>query len=408
MHKKTSIFKKSSGMRVCYFCIVFIATIMIFPDDAMSAPSKPEVSSDENSLTLSGNGFGNKDVSAPLKFEDFESGIEGANINSNPYWSSRNYSGGSVPVYSNIDSRQGSNLHSRHILPVGGASEISTPYYDTELSGDNRKLYISFWYWYDRLDSDTDCQLKMWRIYNSTGGLYPSLAYYNRLASASFELRSSIGDSCSDADWQSTGWGLSDSLRTWQLMEAVVDVGTLGGNNGTWEIYVDNVKETDGSGTDNVCQDTACQFHSIRFGEWHADLNCEAHDDITLWDDIYIDNSWSRVKVCNFEKTHCEIQVPISWSDTSIVVEKNSGSFSSSEIVYAYVFNGDGQESIASEGFTFGDISITPNTEVYYLANFISTITNWLQIGNETSDVNSDGVVNTRDLGVVMSGWGEQ
>lgn len=42
----------------------------------------------------------------------------------------------------------------------------------------------------------------------------------------------------------------------------------------------------------------------------------------------------------------------------------------------------------------------------YVLSNFISAITNWLGIGNETSDVNSDGVVNTRDLGVMMSGWG--
>jgi hypothetical protein len=41
----------------------------------------------------------------------------------------------------------------------------------------------------------------------------------------------------------------------------------------------------------------------------------------------------------------------------------------------------------------------------YGLSNFVSAITNWLQIGNETSDVNSDGVVNTRDLGVVMSNW---
>ncbi len=41
----------------------------------------------------------------------------------------------------------------------------------------------------------------------------------------------------------------------------------------------------------------------------------------------------------------------------------------------------------------------------YGLSNFISAITNWLQIGNTESDVNSDGIVNTRDLGVVMSNW---
>ncbi|HBO16737.1 MAG: hypothetical protein UR69_C0001G0298 [Candidatus Moranbacteria bacterium GW2011_GWE2_35_2-] len=46
---------------------------------------------------------------------------------------------------------------------------------------------------------------------------------------------------------------------------------------------------------------------------------------------------------------------------------------------------------------------IIPTT--YTLTNFISAITNWLQIGNTESDVNSDGIVNTRDLGVVMSNW---
>ncbi len=46
---------------------------------------------------------------------------------------------------------------------------------------------------------------------------------------------------------------------------------------------------------------------------------------------------------------------------------------------------------------------VVPTT--YDLTNFISAITNWLGIGNATSDVNSDGVVNSRDLGVMMSGW---
>ena len=50
------------------------------------------------------------------------------------------------------------------------------------------------------------------------------------------------------------------------------------------------------------------------------------------------------------------------------------------------------------------DACVVPAT--YGLSNFISAITNWLGIGNETSDVNFDGIVNTRDLGVVMSNWG--
>jgi hypothetical protein len=44
----------------------------------------------------------------------------------------------------------------------------------------------------------------------------------------------------------------------------------------------------------------------------------------------------------------------------------------------------------------------------YSISNFISLLANWLQIGNETSDVNFDGIVNTRDLGIMMSNWEER
>jgi hypothetical protein len=53
----------------------------------------------------------------------------------------------------------------------------------------------------------------------------------------------------------------------------------------------------------------------------------------------------------------------------------------------------------------FEYVGVQNPTPIYGLVNFISAITNWLGIGNETSDVNSDGVVNTRDLGVMMSNW---
>ncbi|MCK9379302.1 MAG: hypothetical protein M0P97_04140, partial [Candidatus Moranbacteria bacterium] len=69
--------------------------------------------------------------------------------------------------------------------------------------------------------------------------------------------------------------------------------------------------------------------------------------------------------------------------------------------LYAWAKDEAGNVSTSRSG------SVTINLSTYTLTNFISAITNWLQIGNETSDVNSDGVVNTRDLGVMMSGWGE-
>lgn len=46
-----------------------------------------------------------------------------------------------------------------------------------------------------------------------------------------------------------------------------------------------------------------------------------------------------------------------------------------------------------------------PAPTTYNLTNFISLVQNWLGIGNSTSDVNNDGIVNTRDLGIIMSNW---
>lgn len=44
-------------------------------------------------------------------------------------------------------------------------------------------------------------------------------------------------------------------------------------------------------------------------------------------------------------------------------------------------------------------------TATYNLSNFISLIDNWLQTGDENSDVNLDSAINTRDLGIMMSNW---
>ena len=43
--------------------------------------------------------------------------------------------------------------------------------------------------------------------------------------------------------------------------------------------------------------------------------------------------------------------------------------------------------------------------QVYNLSNFTQLENNWLGSGNTESDINSDGIVNTRDLGIMMSNW---
>ena len=54
---------------------------------------------------------------------------------------------------------------------------------------------------------------------------------------------------------------------------------------------------------------------------------------------------------------------------------------------------------------SFSIANPTPPTPTCTITNFISLITYWLGIGDQNSDVNNNGIVNTRDLGIIMHYW---
>jgi len=79
-------------------------------------------------------------------------------------------------------------------------------------------------------------------------------------------------------------------------------------------------------------------------------------DTIFRWGDIHIDEGLSKVLITdassyvwdNLTPTHWEIQPVTSWTDTSIEVTVNGGSFSEGASVYVYVIDADGDISNAS------------------------------------------------------------
>ena len=79
------------------------------------------------------------------------------------------------------------------------------------------------------------------------------------------------------------------------------------------------------------------------------------------YDDIYISHTQARVEICNassFSKsTHCEIQVPISWSDSSITLIANQGSLSASDM-YLYVVDRTGRTN--DSGYRLTTFDKTP------------------------------------------------
>ena len=60
-----------------------------------------------------------------------------------------------------------------------------------------------------------------------------------------------------------------------------------------------------------------------------------------------------------------------------------------------------------TDDFTISFSIASPST-TYTITNFINLVANWLTSGSGLeSDVNNDGVVNTRDLGIMMSHWSD-
>ena len=64
-------------------------------------------------------------------------------------------------------------------------------------------------------------------------------------------------------------------------------------------------------------------------------------------------------------------------------------------------YDADGNVSAQTAG-----VSVTTLARRYSIADFSALVSKWLQnVTGDPSDVNSDGVVNTRDIGIMMSNW---
>ena len=89
------------------------------------------------------------------------------------------------------------------------------------------------------------------------------------------------------------------------------------------------------------------------------------NDAFRYFDDVYIDNSISRVMLAdaaNYEEaTIIEPQIPSSWSDGSITVTGNLGKFSASGIAFLFVFDAENNHNTVGYPVTIGDTS-TPDT----------------------------------------------
>jgi len=144
-------------------------------------------------------------------------------------------------------------------------------------------------------------------------------------------------------DTASTRWAKGEWIRE----EYYCDFGTQVKADGIYWTAINGKKDSEI--TKKTFLTDSSRMYQFRVG---AFWGTGASDCYAFLDDVYFDNTQARVEIGNnaifANCTHREIQVPTTWSASSIQISFNKGSFASGTKVYLFVVDASGN---ASNGF---------------------------------------------------------
>lgn len=339
-----------------------ILLLLICPSLSCAAPTISTAIVSGDTVTIYGNGFGTKISPSPIDYlgDNIESGVNGEPF-SKPSWTSDT---STSPKYSTLSAHSGTKSLYYNLTGDYTQRSISTE----RAIGDNDEVYMSLWIrTVESLGTCNTYQYKGWRIKNNSGYNISGLADGTGTITDMWRFP---GGYTGNSDIQQYGSG------------TILNSINLTSNpftNGVWERYDIHYKHSapsiaDGSisiervGTGSIItggesglvtrSDASHHYKYLRLMAYFINLKTDGVecDDPTarlevFYDDVYIDSTQSRVELCNADRwenvTHCEAQIASSWADDAISVSANMGSFDSSDGLYFFVINANGE---ASEG----------------------------------------------------------
>lgn len=354
----------------------FIMIFFILPDFALAAPSIGGVSGNlvhGTGIVISGSGFGIKEIAAPLFFDTFENGIEGEQLLENSRW---DYAGNTCDVkFSSFPSRSNSSILAAKTRLLAGT--YNGKFQTNAFSGQIGRKLISFWVYNHlvNLHASGDWQHKMWRIEaGPSHGDYPNLSllqwydaetgtnsagsgwYYEQQQMRASNYNETYhsnpgiyGEHISRDEWVNVVVEIQDSSDV-DVNDGVIKIKTFRGGIRSIGYFDDAVV------TRTVSYPGVLSYIKLGYileNGVSPDMEME-----TTWDDIYVDNSWARVELCDnaiyTATTHCEIQPAISWLTSLIDFTLNQGSFNNGDTAYLYVVDSAGTTNADGFPITFG------------------------------------------------------
>lgn len=142
--------------------------------------------------------------------------------------------------------------------------------------------------------------------------------------------------------------------RQWFRMEFYLNAGTQGNLDGVTKLWTNGVLRATQRPTRSYLQD-AYRFIRVSLGHYYDTGGPDMNHYIS---DAYIDITQQRVEIGNASSwsscTHREIQIPSAWSDDSITITGNQGSFAVGNTAYLYVVDANGNVNSQGYGIIIG------------------------------------------------------
>ncbi|MGH7411746.1 MAG: PASTA domain-containing protein, partial [Candidatus Methylomirabilis sp.] len=271
-----------------------------------------------STVTINGSGFGTKNPAKPLIWADFEVGIDPTNLGVKTSWD----------VIQLLAVHTGVPQHGSSVRNVVGEWQPGENSHSFRIDATYNDAYL---YLKRYFDFDMTANQKIFKIF---AGIF------------SYASSTSNGGICvSDCDTSDPDrfQVISNLPNQWQLQEfrwrKGSQTGTPGANDsdGLFEFVNDGMRRQ----FDATVLNCSGSFTELRTDNFTDSANLPPNGSKVHMDDIYVDNTWSRVMIGNAStfaaSTVREIQIPSVWSVNSITFTVNLGAFACLDNAYLFV-----------------------------------------------------------------------
>jgi hypothetical protein len=353
--------------------VLFMLSMAIFMSsgDICAAPAISGVSGTlmhGSAVTISGGGFGVKSHAAPLKWDNFENGTLGSNVESTGYWT--NYGGSGDIKFT--DSRLRHPLSTRSVVDKMTYSWPNTTpnsnFYRLDVWPYAGKKYFTGYLYVDLVNLVTpgEWQAKLIHVLSGT-----EHADWPVLALQSWWTESGqVGNNGNYFEFAYTGgeWysAWNDWVRAGEWVRFEVEWQDSSSYTATdgfarFTAYHPNESVVSSTRTGTTMAADGKTITTPHFGYLLVNEQY-GHEVDTYWDDIYMDDTWARVELCAGStwvgRSNCEIQVPSAWSPDSITIDATLGALANDSNAYLYIVDANGNAN--SNGYPVTLFAICP------------------------------------------------